>query len=119
MQSDLEHFFGTLAKRCKKDELNLKSITMVQLPDVPKPSFIPGENSFDDSSVHGSPVNANGMKENFTNGGYTVKKEHSYAHNEDDLAKSPHDSPFVRSTAESPSNEFSTAPFAKSSEADA
>lgn len=86
---------------------------------VPKPSFILGENSFDDNSVHGSLVNANGMKENFTNGGCLVKEEHSYAHNEDDLEKSPHDSPFVTSTMESPSNEFSTAPFAKYSEADA
>lgn len=86
---------------------------------MPKPSFIPGENSSDDSSVHGSPVNANGMQENFTSGGYTVKEEHSYAHSEDDLEKSPHDSPFVTSTAESPSNEFSTAPVVKSSEADA
>lgn len=59
------------------------------------------------------------MQENFTNGDYTVEEESSYAHSEDDLARSPRDSPFVTSTVESPSNEFSTSPFAKSSEADA
>ncbi|KAI5402640.1 uncharacterized protein LOC127087688 isoform X1 [Lathyrus oleraceus] len=157
IQSDLEQLFRALAERCKKHEIDLKSIAMVQLPDgwqpgnpegaavwdedwdkfedegfandltfdkknassEPKPSFIPGENSFDDNPVHGSPVNANGMQENFTNGDYTVEEESSYAHSEDDLARSPRDSPFVTSTVESPSNEFSTSPFAKSSEADA
>ncbi|CAK8569191.1 unnamed protein product [Lathyrus sativus] len=157
IQSDLEQLFKALAERCKKHEIDVKSIAMVQLPDgwqpgdpegaavwdedwdkfedegfandltfdtksassEPKPSFIPGENSFDDNLVHGSPVNANGMQENFTNGDYTVEEESSYAHSEDDLARSPHDSPFVTNTVESPSKEFSTSPFAKSSEADA
>ncbi|XP_058785551.1 uncharacterized protein LOC131660339 [Vicia villosa] len=158
IQSDLEQLFKALAERCKKHEIDVKSIAMVQLPDgwqpgnpegaavwdedwdkfedegfandltfdtksassEPKPSFIPGEqNSFDDNPVHGSPVNANGRQENFANGDYTAEEESSYAHSEDDLARSPRDSPFVRNTVESPSKEFSTSPFAKSSEADA
>lgn len=85
----------------------------------PKPSFIPGEqNSFDDNSVHGSPVNANGRQEIFTNGDYTAEEE-SYAQSEDDLARSPRDSPFGRNAVESPSKDFSTAHFDKASEADA
>ncbi|WJX42353.1 hypothetical protein P8452_29599 [Trifolium repens] len=86
----------------------------------PKPSSVPGEqNSFDDNSVYGSPVNANGRQEHFTNGDYTVEEESSYARSEDGSARSPRDSPFGRNTAESPSKEFSTAHFEKSPEADA
>lgn len=86
----------------------------------PKPAFIPGEQNFvDDNSVNGSPVNANGKQEIFTNGDYTVEEESSYAQNEDYLARSPRDSPAGRTTVDSPSKEFSTAHFVESSEADA
>ncbi|XP_045828904.1 uncharacterized protein LOC123920654 [Trifolium pratense] len=86
----------------------------------PKPSSVPAEqNSFDDNSVYGSPVNANGRQEHFTNGDYTVEKESSYARSEDGSARSPRDSPFGRNTAESPSKLFSTAHFERSPEADA
>ncbi|MCH81312.1 actin cytoskeleton-regulatory complex protein PAN1-like, partial [Trifolium medium] len=85
----------------------------------PKPSSVPAEqNSFDDNSVYGSPVNANGRQEHFTNGDYTVEEESSYAQSEGS-ARSPRDSPFGRNTAESPSKEFSNAHFEKSPEADA
>ena len=157
IQSDLEQLFRALAERCKKHEIEVKSIAMVPLPDgwqpgnpegaavwdedwdkfedegfandltfdtknaslEPKPSLSPREqNSYDDNSVHDSPVNANGRHEIFTNGDYTVEEE-SYAHSEDDLARSPRESPVGRNTVESPSNDFSTAHFGKSSEADA
>lgn len=85
----------------------------------PKPPFIDGEQNFsDDNSIHGSPVNANGKHENSANGDYTVDDE-SYAHSEEDLARSPHDSLAGRSTVESPSQDFSNAHFGKGSEADA
>lgn len=85
----------------------------------PKPAFIDGEQSFsDDNSVHGSPVNANGKQEKSANGDYTVEDE-SYAHSDDELARSPHDSLAGRSTVESPSQDFSNAHFEKGSEADA
>ncbi|RDX99916.1 EH domain-containing protein 2, partial [Mucuna pruriens] len=85
----------------------------------PKPAFIHGQQNFsDDNSVHGSPVNANGKQENSANGDYTVEDE-SYAHSEDELARSPHDSLAGRSTVESPSQDFSNAHFGKGSEADA
>ncbi|KAL5063085.1 hypothetical protein RYX36_024822 [Vicia faba] len=51
--------------------------------------------------------------------GMTIDDESSYARSEDDLARSPRDSPFVRNALESPSKEFTTSTFAKSSEADA
>ncbi|KAK7352165.1 hypothetical protein VNO80_17583 [Phaseolus coccineus] len=85
----------------------------------PKPAFIDGEQNFsDDNSIHGSPVNANGKQENSANGDYTVEDE-SYAHSEEDLARSPHDSLAGRSTVESPSQDFSNPHFGKGSEADA
>ncbi|XP_061372845.1 uncharacterized protein LOC133315266 [Gastrolobium bilobum] len=85
-----------------------------------KPAFIHGEQNFhDDNSLHGSPANANGKQENSTNGDYTVEDESSYAHSEDELARSPRDSPAGRTSMESPSQEFSNAHFEKSSEADA
>ncbi|TKY75336.1 EH domain-containing protein 2 [Spatholobus suberectus] len=157
IQSDLEELFKALAERCKKHGIDVKSITMVQLPagwqpgvpdgaalwdedwdkfedegfandltfdaknasSKPKPAFIHGEQNFsDDNSVHGSPVNANGKQENSANGDYTVEDE-SYAHSEDELVRSPHDSLAGRSTVESPSQDFSNAHFGKSSEADA
>ncbi|KAK7409862.1 hypothetical protein VNO78_00227 [Psophocarpus tetragonolobus] len=156
IQSDLDDLFKALAERCKKHGIDVKSITMVQLPagwqpgiqegaalwdeewdkfedegfandltfatknatSKPKPGFIDGEQNFsDDNSVHGSPVNANGKQEDSANGDYTVEDE-SYAHSEDDLARSPH-SLAGRSTVESPSQNFSDAHFGKSSEADA
>ncbi|KAL2636740.1 hypothetical protein AAZV13_06G014800 [Glycine max] len=145
IQSDLEELFKALAERCKKHGIDVKSITMVQLPaegaalwdeewdkfedegfandltfasSKPNPAFIDGEqNLSDDNSVHGSPVNANGKQENSANGDYTVEDE-SYAHSEDDLARSPH-SLAGRSTLGSPSRDFSNAHFGKSFEADA
>lgn len=84
-----------------------------------KPAFIPGEQNFsDDNSVHGSPVIANVKQENSTNGDYAVEDESSYAHSEDDLTRSPRESPAGRTTVESP-REFSNAHFGKSSEIDA
>lgn len=84
----------------------------------PEPGLIHGEQNFPDDNSVGSPVNANGKQENSTNGDYTVQDE-SYAHSEDDLGRSPHDSPAGKSTVESPSQEFSNAHFRKSFEADA
>lgn len=84
-----------------------------------KPALVQGEQNFsDDNSVQGSPVTANGKQGNFANGDYTVGDESSYAHSEDDMARSPHDSPAGRTTVESPSHDFSNA-FEKGSEADA
>lgn len=83
----------------------------------PKPESIDGEQNFsDDNSIHGSPMKANGKQENSANGDYTVE---DYAHSEEDLARSPHDSLAGRSTLESPSQVFSNADFGKGSEADA
>ena len=83
------------------------------VPSKPKPAFIHGEQNLpDDSSVHGSPVNANGKQESAINGDYAVEDESSYAHSEDDLARSPRDSPAGRTTVEE-------SPFEKSPEADA
>nr|KYP64867.1 putative calcium-binding protein C800.10c family [Cajanus cajan] len=156
IQSDLEELFKALAERCKKHGIDVKSITMVQLPagwqpgipeesalwdedwdkfedegfandltfdtknasSKPKPALIHGEQNFaDDNSVLGSPVNANGKQEHSVNGDYTVEDE-SYAHSEDELARSPHDSLARRSTVGSPSQDFSNDHF-KGSEADA
>ncbi|KAK7311026.1 hypothetical protein RJT34_08883 [Clitoria ternatea] len=84
----------------------------------PKPGVIHGEQNFSGgNSVIGSPVNANGKHENSANGDYTVEDE-SYAHSEDDLARSPHDSPAGRTTVESPSQDFSNTHFGRGSEAD-
>ncbi|XP_027905267.1 epidermal growth factor receptor substrate 15 isoform X2 [Vigna unguiculata] len=155
IQSDLEELFKALADRCKKHGIDVKSITMVQLPagwqpgipegaalwdedwdkfedegfandltfdpknasSKPKPVFIDGEQNFsDDNSIHGSPMKANGKQENSANGDYTVE---DYAHSEEDLARSPHDSLAGRSTLESPSQDFSNAHFGKGSETDA
>ncbi|XP_022636770.1 actin cytoskeleton-regulatory complex protein pan1 isoform X3 [Vigna radiata var. radiata] len=155
IQSDLEELFKALVDRCKKHGIDVKSITMVQLPagwqpgipegaalwdeewdkfedegfandltfatkkasSKPKPESIDGEQNFsDDNSIHGSPMKANGKQENSANGDYTVE---DYAHSEEDLARSPHDSLAGRSTLESPSQVFSNADFGKGSEADA
>ncbi|WVZ21390.1 hypothetical protein V8G54_008712 [Vigna mungo] len=155
IQSDLEELFKALVDRCKKHGIDVKSITMVQLPagwqpgipegaalwdeewdkfedegfandltfatkkasSKPKPVSIDGEQNFsDDNSIHGSPMKANGKQENSANGDYTVE---DYAHSEEDLARSPHDSLAGRSTLESPSQVFSNADFGKGSEADA
>ncbi|CAJ1973131.1 unnamed protein product [Sphenostylis stenocarpa] len=182
IQSDLEELFKALAERCKKHGIDVKSITMVQLPAVnaflsvpifnvvvfvyvyepnelqgwqpgvsegaalwdedwdkfedegfandltfgtkntpskPKPAFVDAEQNFsDDNFINGSPVNANGKQENSANGDYTVEDE-SYAHSEEDLARSHHDSLARRSTVESPSQDFVNAHFGKGSEADA
>ncbi|XP_027354203.1 actin cytoskeleton-regulatory complex protein pan1 isoform X2 [Abrus precatorius] len=157
IQSDLEELFKALAERCKKHGIDVKSITMVQLPagwqpgisesaalwdedwdkfedegfandltfdaknasSKPKPAFIHGvENFSDENTVHDSPVNANGKQDNSANGDYAVEDE-SYAHSEDDLRRSPRDSPAGRTTVESPSQVFSNAHFGKGSEADA
>ncbi|KAL2346170.1 hypothetical protein Fmac_000170 [Flemingia macrophylla] len=156
IQTDLEELFKALAERCKKHGIDVKSITMVQLPagwqpgileeaalwdedwdkfedegfandltfdtkntsSKPQPALIHGEqNLSDDNSVLGSPVNANGKHEHSVNGDYTVEDE-SYAHSEDELARSPHDSLARRSTVGSPSQDFLNDHF-KGSEADA
>ncbi|KAK7283462.1 hypothetical protein RIF29_12997 [Crotalaria pallida] len=155
IQSDLDGFFKALAERCKKHGIDVKSITMIQLPagwqpgipeeaalwdedwdkfedegfandltfdtknvsSKPKPAVINGEQSFPEDHSVGSPVSANGKHESSTNGDYTVEDETSYAHSEDDLGRSPRDSPAGKTTVESP-QEFSNAHFRKSTEAD-
>ncbi|KAE9586670.1 hypothetical protein Lal_00004540 [Lupinus albus] len=156
IQSDLDGLFNALSERCKKHGIDVKSITMVQLPtgwqpgivddaalwdedwdkfedegfandltfdmksasSKPKPAIIHGDQSFPDDHSVGSPVKANGKHENSTNGDYTVEDESSYAHSEDDLGRSPHDSPAGKTTVESPEG-FSNDHFRKSIEADA
>ncbi|XP_019438105.1 PREDICTED: epidermal growth factor receptor substrate 15-like isoform X2 [Lupinus angustifolius] len=154
IQSDLDGLFNALAERCKKHGIDVKSITMVQLPagwqpgiaedaalwdedwdkfedegfanDLTfdtknassKPAIIHEEQSFPDDHSAGSPVNANGKHENSTNGDYTLEDESSYAHSEDELGRSPRDSPAGKTTVESPQG-FSNAHFKESIEADA
>lgn len=85
-----------------------------------KPASIPGEQTFsDDNSVNGSPGNANGKQDISTIGDYTVEDESSYAHSEDDLARSPRETSAGRTTVESPSQDYSNAHFPKSPNADA
>ncbi|CAL0326955.1 unnamed protein product [Lupinus luteus] len=156
IQSDLDGLFNALAERCKKHGIDVKSITMVQLPagwqpgiaedaalwdedwdkfedegfandltfdmknasSKPKPAIIHGDQSFPDDYSVGSPVNANGKHENSTNGDYTFEDESSYAHSEDELGRSPRDSPAGKTAVESPQG-FSNAHFKESIEADA
>ncbi|OIV98506.1 hypothetical protein TanjilG_18790, partial [Lupinus angustifolius] len=84
----------------------------------PKPAIIHGDQSFPDVHSVGSPVTANGKHENSTNGDYTLEDESSYAHSEDELGRSPRDSPAGKTTVESPQG-FSNAHFKESIEADA
>ncbi|KAF1893931.1 hypothetical protein Lal_00002482 [Lupinus albus] len=153
IQSDLDGLFNALSERCKKHGIDVKSITMVQLPAgwqpgiaedtslwdedwdkfedegfandltfdtknaYSKPAIIHEEQSFPDDHSVDSPMNANGKHENSTNGDYTVEDDSSHAHSEDDLGRSPRDSPAGKTTVES--QEISNAHFGKSMEADA
>ncbi|KAI4317041.1 hypothetical protein L6164_024952 [Bauhinia variegata] len=157
IQSNVEELLRALAERCKKHSIDVKSITMVELPigwqpgipegaadwdedwdkfedegfvndltvDVknvsskPKATFVE-QHLTDDNSNHGSSMNTNGKQENsVSSGDYTPDGESAHTHSEDDLRRSPHDSPAGRTAVDSPSQEFSNVHFGKSSETDA
>nr|POF10870.1 isoform 2 of eh domain-containing protein 2 [Quercus suber] len=82
------------------------------------------------ASVHKEKVSGNGSSTpNFYANGkagnlpgiseHGFESESAYSHSEDELARSPRDSPAGRTALESPSQEFSDSPFGKGSEADA
>lgn len=91
------------------------SINVNGVSSKPKSAFIHGEEDFpDDDSVQ------NGKKGNTTsNGDYALEGDSPYAQSEDELARNFHDSPTGRTISGSPRQDFSTAHFEKSSEADA
>ncbi|KAF7817689.1 actin cytoskeleton-regulatory complex protein pan1 isoform X1 [Senna tora] len=95
------------------------TVDMKNVSAKPKPAINSEHDSADDNSIHGSPVHANEKKGNFTsNGDYAFEGESAYTHNEDDIARSSHDSPTGGTIIGSPPQEFSSVHFGKSSEAD-
>ncbi|KAL5778380.1 hypothetical protein ACOSP7_011306 [Xanthoceras sorbifolium] len=63
--------------------------------------------------------NVDDKPRNLMTGERTFESEDGYTHSEDESARSPHGSPAGRGALESPSQEFSDAPFGRDSEADA
>ncbi|KAJ7966981.1 Calcium-binding ef-hand-containing protein [Quillaja saponaria] len=78
------------------------------------------QNFPDDNSSHGLSLDTKGKQgDSLSNGDYPIGSESAYTHSEDDVARSPHDSPAGRTAFEIPSHDFSDVHFEKSSEADA
>jgi epidermal growth factor receptor substrate 15 len=71
------------------------------------------DNSTHDSYANEKPGNSFGTSEP------VFESESAYSHSEDELARSPHDSPAGRTALESPSQDFSDVHYGKGSEADA
>ncbi|KAI4336692.1 hypothetical protein L6164_015185 [Bauhinia variegata] len=103
-----------------EDEGFVSDLTIDMKNVSSKPKAFVEQNLTDDNSIHASSMNTNGKQENsVSNGDHTLDGESAFSHSEDDLTRSPRDSPARRTPVESPSQEFSNVHFGKSSEADA
>ncbi|XP_062098049.1 uncharacterized protein LOC133803919 isoform X2 [Humulus lupulus] len=138
IQYDLEELLKALTERCKKHGLHVKSSAIIELPKGWEPGIQEGAAVWDEEwdkfedegfvndltiDVKNAPVSptsqsASVQREMLSADGALVN-ESVFSHNEDEYARSSHDSPAGRTAVESPTQEFSTAHYGKGSEADA
>jgi epidermal growth factor receptor substrate 15 len=91
----------------------------VSVSSKPKSASVHNEQVYsDDNSTHDSYANEK-PGNSFGTSEPVFESESAYSHSEDELARSPHDSPAGRTALESPSQDFSDVHYGKGSEADA
>ncbi|KAJ8899365.1 hypothetical protein K2173_018339 [Erythroxylum novogranatense] len=135
IQSDLDALMKALIERCKKHGFGIKSAAIIDLPLGWQPGIQEDAAAWDEEwdkfeddgfaseltvdvknvsvSSKQAPSPEGGLTPNsmtncnFLDGGEPLESESAYSNSEDELARSPRDSPAGRTALENPSNKFS------------